>query len=82
MIGFFNAYQLTNNEKYLDVVLKNWEFVKQFILDKKNGEWIWGVNADYSLIEKDKAGFWKCPYHNTRVCIELIHRINNLTLTN
>ncbi|MBP6759022.1 MAG: AGE family epimerase/isomerase [Flavobacterium sp.] len=77
MIGFFNAYQLTNDEKYLDVVVQNWEFVKQFILDKKNGEWIWGVNADYSLIEKDKAGFWKCPYHNSRACIELIHRIKN-----
>ena len=74
MIGFYNAYQLTNDQKYLDVVLKNWEFVKHYILDKKNGEWIWGVNADYSLIEKDKAGFWKCPYHNSRVCIELIHR--------
>ena len=77
MIGFFNAYQLSNDQKYLDVVLKNWEFVKHYILDKKNGEWIWGINADYSLIEKDKAGFWKCPYHNSRVCIELIHRIEN-----
>ena len=77
MIGFFTAYQLTNDKKYLDVVLKNWEFVKHYILDKKNGEWIWGINADYSLIEKDKAGFWKCPYHNSRVCIELIHRIEN-----
>jgi mannobiose 2-epimerase len=75
MIGFYNAFQLTNDKKYLDVVLKNWEFVKQYILDKKNGEWIWGINKDYSKIEKDKAGFWKCPYHNTRVCIELIHRI-------
>lgn len=77
MIGFYNAYQLTDDQKYLDVVLKNWEFVKQYILDKKNGEWIWGVNADYSKIEKDKVGFWKCPYHNSRVCIELIHRIKN-----
>jgi mannobiose 2-epimerase len=75
MIGFYNAYQLSNDKKYLDVVLKNWEFVKHYILDTKNGEWIWGVNADYSLIEKDKAGFWKCPYHNSRVCIELLHRI-------
>jgi cellobiose epimerase len=77
MIGFYNAFQLTNNQKYLDVVLKNWEFVKQYILDKKNGEWIWGIHQDYSKIEKDKAGFWKCPYHNTRVCIELIHRTEN-----
>ena len=75
MIGFYNAYQLSNDQKYLDVVLKNWGFVKDYILDKKNGEWIWGVNANYSLIEKDKAGFWKCPYHNSRACIELINRI-------
>ncbi|SHF86389.1 mannobiose 2-epimerase [Flavobacterium fluvii] len=77
MIGFFNAYELTGNENYLDIVLKNWEFVKNHLLDKQNGEWFWGVYEDYSLIEKDKAGFWKCPYHNSRACIELIHRIKN-----
>jgi cellobiose epimerase len=77
MIGFYNAYQLTNDQKYLDVVLKNWGFVKNHLLDKQNGEWFWGVYEDYSLIQKDKVGFWKCPYHNSRACIELIHRIKN-----
>ena len=75
LIGFYNAYQLTNDEKYLDLVLKNWNFIKKYILDKENGEWFWGVYRDYSLIEKDKAGFWKCPYHNSRACLELINRI-------
>ncbi|MBP6759498.1 MAG: AGE family epimerase/isomerase, partial [Flavobacterium sp.] len=28
MIGFFNAYELTGDENYLNIVLKNWEFVK------------------------------------------------------
>lgn len=77
IIGFYNAYQLTKDEKYLNVVLQNWEFVKKYLLDKQNGEWFWGINADYSLIPKDKAGFWKCPYHNSRACTELIHRIKN-----
>lgn len=77
LIGFYNAYQLTNNEKYLNIVYKNWKFIKKHILDKQNGEWFWGVNRDYSLIEKDKAGFWKCPYHNGRACLELIHRIQD-----
>jgi len=58
-------------------VLKNWEFIKNYILDKKNGEWHWGVYENYSLIAKDKAGLWKCPYHNSRACIELISRIHN-----
>jgi mannobiose 2-epimerase len=81
MIGFFNAYELTGDQAYLDVVLKNWEFIKKYILDTENGEWHWGINADYSLIQKDKAGFWKCPYHNGRACIEVINRIKN-QLTN
>ncbi|RED23810.1 mannobiose 2-epimerase [Flavobacterium cutihirudinis] len=75
MIGFYNAYQLTGDEKFLDLVLNNWNFTKKHILDKQNGEWFWGVYKDYSLIEKDKAGFWKCPYHNSRACLELIQRI-------
>jgi cellobiose epimerase len=80
LIGYFNAYQLTNNKAYLEVVLKNWEFIKTYILDTKNGEWHWGIMADYSLIQKDKAGFWKCPYHNSRACIELIYRIENKSI--
>jgi cellobiose epimerase len=75
LIGMANAWQLTRDNNYLDVVKANWQFVQEHILDKKNGEWIWGINADYSPIEKDKAGFWKCPYHNARACIELLHRL-------
>lgn len=75
LIGFYNAYQLTENEDYLDIIFRNWKFIKKHILDLKNGEWFWGIYSDYSLIEKDKAGFWKCPYHNGRACLELIKRI-------
>ncbi|MGN7809859.1 AGE family epimerase/isomerase [Flavobacterium sp. 22076] len=75
LIGFYNAYQLTGKEEYLEIVFENWNFIKKHILDHKNGEWFWGIYKDYSLIEKDKAGFWKCPYHNSRACLELINRI-------
>ena len=75
MIGYFNAWQLSGKQEYLDIVYKNWDFTKNHIIDKENGEWFWGINKDNSLIEKDKAGFWKCPYHNSRACIELINRI-------
>jgi mannobiose 2-epimerase len=74
-IGMINAWELTGDKKYFDIANTNWQFVKKYILDTKNGEWIWGVNADYSRIEKDKAGFWKCPYHNSRACLELIKRL-------
>lgn len=77
LIGFYNSYQLTGDENYLEVVFKNWEFIKKHIIDTQNGEWHWGIHQDYSLIKKDKAGFWKCPYHNSRACLELINRIEN-----
>jgi len=75
LIGFFNAWEITKNENYLETVIANWNFIKKHIIDQKKGEWFWGINADYSLMQKDKAGFWKCPYHNSRACLEIINRI-------
>ena len=79
MIGFFNAWQITGTEKQLERSLRCWQFIQQFIHDKKGGEWKWGVNEDYSGMDKeDKVGIWKCPYHNSRACIEIIERISGL----
>jgi cellobiose epimerase len=76
MVGFFNAYEVSREEKYLKKSLRSWQFINQYIKDTRNGEWFWGVHTDRSLMEdEDKGGFWKCPYHNTRACLELIHRI-------
>ena len=80
MIGFFNAWQNTGDESFLNQSLKSWQFVKKFMHDKNCGEWYWGVNEDYSVMrQEDKVGLWKCPYHNTRACIEIINRINSQT---
>jgi mannobiose 2-epimerase len=76
MVGFFNAYQITNDEKYLEYSINTWQFVKEHIIDKKRGEWFWGIKSDYSIIQnEDKVGIWKCPYHNSRACLEIINRI-------
>jgi cellobiose epimerase len=76
MIGFFNAFQLTEDFSFLEKSFKSWQFIKEHIKDVAHGEWFWGVKEDYSLMDEDKVGFWKCPYHNTRACIEVIKRIN------
>jgi mannobiose 2-epimerase len=77
MVGFYNTWQINNNEEYLDLSLRNWAFVKQHLLDMKNGEWFWGIYANGDVMKtEDKAGIWKCPYHNSRACIELIKRIS------
>lgn len=79
MVGFFNAWQLTGWKVFLDQSIKSWQFIQQNILDKKNGEWIWGIHEDGSVMRtEDKAGFWKCPYHNSRACIEVAKRIKEL----
>ncbi|ASU33411.1 AGE family epimerase/isomerase [Mucilaginibacter xinganensis] len=76
MVGFFNAWQICGDSKYLDIALKNWEFIKEKILDKQNGEWSWGINKNGRIMQsEDKAGLWKCPYHNSRACLQLITRI-------
>ncbi len=79
MVGFLNAARLTGEKKYLRQSLSVWEFIQQYILDKQNGEWYWGIGADHALLPvEDKAGFWKCPYHNSRACLEGIKRIDRL----
>lgn len=76
IVGFFNAYQVSGKNDYLYHVCKSWDFIKQHIVDKQHGEWYWSVSADgHKDTGNDKAGFWKCPYHNGRMCLELIDRI-------
>jgi cellobiose epimerase len=79
MVGFFNAWQINGDESYLQKSINTWDFVQKHILDKEGGEWVWGVQEDYSLMEgEDKVGVWKCPYHNSRACIEIIRRISSV----
>lgn len=76
VIGSINAYQLTSDIRYLEYCQNNWTFLKNHIKDP-TGEWYWGIDTDgHQMKNQDKVGFWKCPYHNVRMCLELINRIN------
>ena len=78
MVGFYNAWQLSNEDHFLSLSLKNWKFVQRNILDRINGEWFWGVTESGAVMPgEDKVGIWKCPYHNGRACMELIKRIGH-----
>jgi len=76
MVGFFNAWEVTGQPGYLRRSLSSWRFIRKFIVDPKHGEWFWGVTQHYDIMQEDKVGPWKCPYHNTRACMELIKRID------
>ena len=76
LIGFCNAWQLTGNILYKVALLNNWHFIRNHILDTSKGEWLWGVDQNrIKMPGQDKVGIWKCPYHNSRACLELIKRL-------
>ncbi len=76
MVGFFNAWQESGQQNFLQAAINVWDFIKEHIRDDAHGEWVWGIRADGAVMtEKDKIGIWKCPYHNGRACMEMIRRV-------
>ncbi len=79
VLGFLNAYSLSGRKDFLDLSLGAWKFISDHLIDRQKGEWYWSVDKDLRPnIEEDKAGFWKCPYHNSRMCLEIMERHINI----
>lgn len=75
MVGCFYQWELTGDEKWREAAEAEWEYIKKDII-APDGEWYWGRLADGNVnTEDDRAGFWKCPYHNGRMCMELVELI-------
>lgn len=75
VVGHINLYQHFGDESALDIAVRCWEFIKAKLIDHEQGEWHWSILPDGTVNRKDdKAGFWKCPYHNGRMCMEVIER--------
>ena len=79
VVGWFNLYQHFGDEQALQHAVQCWEYIKTQLIDWEHGEWHWSRHPDGSLnTVDDKAGFWKCPYHNSRMCLEIIERSDEL----
>lgn len=77
VVGFLNIYQYFGDEAALDKAFRCYQYILDELVDYENGEWYWSRKPDGSINrEEDKAGFWKCPYHNGRMCLEIIERFN------
>lgn len=75
VVGHINLYQHFGDTEALDTAARCWEFIKTKLIDREHGEWHWSLLPDGTVNRKDdKAGFWKCPYHNGRMCMEVIER--------
>lgn len=79
VVGFYNAWQKAPEHKeYLQAAEAQWQFIKEHVVDKREGsEWFGYLREDGSPIEgREIVEPWKCPYHNGRMCIELIRRMS------
>ena len=75
VVGWMNIYQYFGDEEALDHAVRCWQYIKDNLIDFEHGEWYWSRHPDGTLnTVDDKAGFWKCPYHNSRMCLEVIER--------
>ncbi len=72
VVGLWKAYRLLGVDTYKQEALACWRYIQQHLIDREHGEWFWSISADGTVNRNgDKAGFWKCPYHNSRMCMEI-----------
>ncbi len=76
VVGFLNGYQKApQHREYLEAARDIWDYIKTCVVDKRSGsEWFWSVDRDRKPVEKPIVEPWKCPYHNGRMCFEVIKR--------
>ncbi|MCR5132893.1 MAG: AGE family epimerase/isomerase [Bacteroidales bacterium] len=75
VVGCVDQYGLSGDYRWLKRAAAQWEFIRHNIICP-DGEWYWSVREDGSLnLADDRAGFWKCPYHNGRMCLEMLARL-------
>jgi len=74
-VGFLDAYQISGDKKYFDASLKSWAFIEKHLVDHERGEWFQSVSRDGVARRQPKISIWKCPYHNSRSCHEILDRL-------
>ena len=77
LVGFLNAWEISGNPAFGFRVVQVWDFIDRFFIDRTAGEWHYKVDSKGNPdVNEEKLGFWKCPYHSVRACLELIRRLN------
>jgi len=80
MVGLAYAWKITGKDIYKIHLQKIWHFINSYMIDHVNGEWYWRVDKErIPITSEDKAGFWKCPYHNSRAMMEVITILSELS---
>jgi mannobiose 2-epimerase len=76
VVGFWNAFPLTAERAFADAAQRVWSFIERAVVDRSGGDWFSRVGADGNVDQGEpKVSEWKGPYHNVRMCLEMMRRI-------
>ena len=78
VLGFMNYYQKhPEKTEYFKAVQDIWEYIQTYMVDKRSeSEWFWDLDENKQPSDKKPiVEPWKCPYHNGRMCFEMINRL-------
>ena len=78
VVGFYNAWQKRPHEtKFKEASEDIWKFIKEHVIDHRDGgEWFWCTDKDgMPDTNRPVVEPWKCPYHNGRMCMEIMRRM-------
>jgi len=76
IVGFLCAYRESGRAELRDAGAGTWAFVRRHVCDARHGEWLRRVSRDgVPRPGHEKAGPWKCPYHDARACLEIMARV-------
>ena len=76
MIGLCNLWQKTGDPALMERMESLWGYMQTYLIDHRpGGEWYAAVDPQGKPVELPIVDPWKAPYHNGRMCLELIKRL-------
>ena len=76
MVGFYNAHQLSGQERFAEAAWRSWEYIQNKLVDHTYGDWLKKLHRDGTPDPNSfKTGPWECPYHHSRACFEMLDRL-------
>lgn len=75
VVGFLGAFELSGELRFLEAAEAVWSFTQTHLVDRVHGDWFKELDEDGAPdLSHVKVGPWECPYHHSRMCLEVLAR--------